>query len=156
MYHLPVVHWESDSDDEEVVVERVPREGYRMFQRFNVDWITDDAFIYRFRLSKRSVLRVLQMIQPQLAFDNQRYSFTCSFIFHLFDVFTSAHLQVTLHFAPKFVVDRFAILCQRQLSSRRIRFYRLLPFHSVRDFAQSFGCDCTFAPAIHKHANHRK
>lgn len=79
MYHLPVVRWESDSDDEELVVEIVPREAYRMFQRFNIDWISDEAFIYRFRLSKGTVLQVLQMIEPRLAFNSQRYSILFNF-----------------------------------------------------------------------------
>lgn len=70
-------NWQSSSSDSEDVEEEgnlvAERRQYKMLQRIGLEKWDDKDYIYRFRLSKRTTLMVLDFIKDSLPCDERRY-----------------------------------------------------------------------------------
>lgn len=80
-------NWSNESSEKEVEVLVVERRQYKMLERIDLDKWDDFDFIFRFRLSKPSVLKVLDLIGPNLEHCSERlvlFFFIIIIIFVLF------------------------------------------------------------------------
>ena len=64
---------ESDSQD----VFKYPRREYKMSSRISIETWDDLDFFMRFRLQKKTVMMVLDIIRPHLEVDETRYKLKC-------------------------------------------------------------------------------
>lgn len=80
------------------------RRQYKMMERIDMDCFDDSDFVYRFRLSKSTVMYVLQMIKSKLELigDEQRHlrcGCLCVHVFHV-SVYFSPFLDRSRHIKP--------------------------------------------------------
>lgn len=61
-----------DSENDEEFNFVPERRQYKMTERVQVDSFDDVDFIFRFRLSKTTFIRVFQILQPDLEYTHQR------------------------------------------------------------------------------------
>lgn len=59
----------SDEEENDLVAER---RQYKMMERIDIEKWDDEDFFHRFRLSKPTVVRVLQIIRPALEYNQER------------------------------------------------------------------------------------
>lgn len=89
---------------------RTARRPYTVQERISIDNWDDVDFAQRFRLSKSTVLQILELIRQELTFDDPRFVFLlseseaniCS---------RSITFQLTIYFPAHSIVDNVAVLC---------------------------------------------
>lgn len=64
----------SDDDEENTLV--MERRQYKMMERIDMENWDDKDFFQRFRLTKPTVAKVLEIIRPDLEYSQERYTFS--------------------------------------------------------------------------------